>query len=71
MFSETRYASNGDLAIAYRVAGEGSRDLVFAGNFFTNVETVPDISQWTCRIYVTAGSVPPALSADGAGAPVK
>ena len=29
MFSETRYALNGDLRVAYRVSPEGPRDLVF------------------------------------------
>jgi hypothetical protein len=26
MFSETRYAMNGDLRVAYRASGEGERD---------------------------------------------
>jgi hypothetical protein len=29
MFSETRYALNGDLRIAYRTTGAGARDIVF------------------------------------------
>ena len=40
--TETKYAMNGDLAVAYRVFGEGARAFVFVGNWFTNVETIPD-----------------------------
>jgi hypothetical protein len=29
MFSETRYARNGDLRVAYRASREGPRDMVF------------------------------------------
>ena len=29
MFSETRYARNGDLRVAYRASPEGARDIVF------------------------------------------
>jgi hypothetical protein len=29
MFSETRYALNGDLRVAYRASREGERDIVF------------------------------------------
>jgi len=29
MLSETRYAMNGDLRVAYRVSREGERDIVF------------------------------------------
>ena len=29
MFSETRYAMNGDLRVAYRASREGPRDIVF------------------------------------------
>jgi hypothetical protein len=32
MFSETRYAMNGDLRVAYRTTVEGPRDLVFGPN---------------------------------------
>ncbi|MDT5291781.1 MAG: hypothetical protein QOF88_6670, partial [Mycobacterium sp.] len=32
MFSETRYALNGDLRVAYRASREGPRDLVFVPN---------------------------------------
>ena len=35
MFSETRYAMNGDLRVAYRTSREGPRDLVFVSNWFT------------------------------------
>src|SRR5918996_3779268 len=43
MLAETKYASNGDLRIAYRLAGEGPRTLVFVSNWFTNVETFPEL----------------------------
>ena len=35
MFSETRYALNGDLRVAYRASREGPRDIVFVPNWFT------------------------------------
>ena len=34
MFSETRYAMNGDLRVAYRASREGPRDIVFVPNWF-------------------------------------
>lgn len=37
---ETRYASSGELAIAYQVHGSGDRDLLFSGTTASNVETV-------------------------------
>ncbi len=49
MFSETRYAMNGDLRVAYRASGEGTRDLVFVCNPFTNCEVfleLPYIQGW-------------------------
>src|SRR5260221_14661986 len=44
---ETSYAMNGDLAVAYRVFGEGPRNFVFVGNWFTNVETIPEAPWFT------------------------
>jgi class 3 adenylate cyclase/pimeloyl-ACP methyl ester carboxylesterase len=41
--TETRYAMNGDIAVAYRTFGEGDRDFAIVGNWFTNVETLPDV----------------------------
>ena len=38
MFSETRYAMNGDLRVAYRASPEGARDIVFVPNWFTYCE---------------------------------
>jgi hypothetical protein len=32
MFSESRYALNGNLRVAYRASGEGPRDIVFVPN---------------------------------------
>ena len=43
MFSETRYALNGDLRVAYRASREGPRDLVFVSNWFTNCEVLPEL----------------------------
>jgi pimeloyl-ACP methyl ester carboxylesterase len=42
MFSETRYAMNGDLRVAYRTSREGPRDLVYVSNWFTNCEVLPE-----------------------------
>jgi class 3 adenylate cyclase len=41
--SETRYAVNGDLRVAYRTIGEGARDIVWVSNWFTNCEVLPDL----------------------------
>src|SRR6201982_3311521 len=43
MFSEPRYALNGDLRVAYRVSREGPRDIVFVPNWFTNCEVFPEL----------------------------
>src|ERR1700753_722488 len=43
MFSETRYALNGDLHVAYRASREGSRDIVVVPNWFTNCEVLPEL----------------------------
>jgi class 3 adenylate cyclase len=43
MFSEMRYALNGDLRIAYRTSREGPRDIVFVPNWFTNCEVFPEL----------------------------
>ncbi len=43
MFSETRYARNGDLRVAYRTSREGPRDIVFVPNWFTNCELLPEL----------------------------
>ncbi|MDT5140413.1 MAG: hypothetical protein QOD58_4675 [Mycobacterium sp.] len=44
MFSETRYALNGDLRVAYRASREGPRDIVFVPNWFTCCEILPELS---------------------------
>jgi class 3 adenylate cyclase len=44
MFSETRYALNGDLRVAYRTSPEGPRDIVFVSNWITNCEVFPELS---------------------------
>jgi hypothetical protein len=36
VFSETRYAMNGDLRVAYRASREGPRDIVLVPAFFSN-----------------------------------
>ena len=43
MFSETRYALNGDLRVAYRTTREGPRDIVSVGNWFTCCEVLPEL----------------------------
>ncbi len=43
MFSETRYALNGDLRVAYRASREGPRDFVFVPNWFTCCEVLPEL----------------------------
>jgi hypothetical protein len=43
MFSETRYALNGDLRVAYRASREGPRDIVFIPNWFTCCEHLPEL----------------------------
>jgi hypothetical protein len=43
MFSETRYALNGDLRVAYRASAEGERDIVFVPNWFTCCEHMPEL----------------------------
>jgi len=43
MFSETRYALNGDLHVAYRTSREGPRDLVYVFSGITNCEVFPEL----------------------------
>jgi class 3 adenylate cyclase len=43
VFSETRYALNGDLRVAYRASSEGERDIVFVSNWFTCCELLPEL----------------------------
>jgi pimeloyl-ACP methyl ester carboxylesterase len=43
MISETRYAMNGDLRVAYRTSREGPRDIVFVPNWFTCCEHLPEL----------------------------
>jgi class 3 adenylate cyclase len=43
MFSETRYALNGDLRVAYRASREGPRDIVYIPNWFTCCEILPEL----------------------------
>jgi len=43
MFSETRYALNGDSRIAYRASAEGARDIVFVSHLFTTCEIAPEL----------------------------
>jgi pimeloyl-ACP methyl ester carboxylesterase len=43
MFSETRYAMNGDLRVAYRASREGPRDIVAVANWFTCCEVLPEL----------------------------
>src|ERR1700722_8688338 len=43
MFSETRYALNGDLRVAYRASRDGARDILVVPAWFTNCEVLPDL----------------------------
>ena len=43
MFSETRYALNGDLRVAYRASRAGPRDIVSVGNWFSCCEVLPEL----------------------------
>ena len=43
MFSETRYARNGDLRVAYRASAEGERDIMFVPNWFFCCEVLPEL----------------------------
>ena len=43
MFSETRYALNGDLRVAYRTSREGPRDIVLVPNWLTNCDVFPEL----------------------------
>jgi pimeloyl-ACP methyl ester carboxylesterase len=43
VFSETHYALNGDLRVAYRASPERERDIVFVSPPFTNCEVLPEL----------------------------
>jgi class 3 adenylate cyclase len=43
MFSETRYARNGDLRVAYRASREGPRDIVFVPQWHSCCEVVSEL----------------------------
>src|SRR4029077_1437871 len=43
MFSETRYALNGDLSVAYRASREGPRDIVYVSNWQSCCEVYPEL----------------------------
>ncbi len=43
MFSETRYALNGDSRVAYRTSREGPRDIVFVPPWFTCCDLLPEL----------------------------
>jgi class 3 adenylate cyclase/pimeloyl-ACP methyl ester carboxylesterase len=43
MFSETRYAMNGDLRVAYRASRKGPRDIVMVPNWFNCCEILPEL----------------------------
>jgi class 3 adenylate cyclase len=42
VFSETRYAMNGDSRVAYRASPEGERDIVLVPAWFSNCEDFPE-----------------------------
>jgi len=43
VFSETRYALNGDLRVAYRASAEGERDIVFVPTWLNCCEMLPEM----------------------------
>jgi class 3 adenylate cyclase/pimeloyl-ACP methyl ester carboxylesterase len=43
VFSETRYAMNGDLHVAYRASREGPRDIVMVANWINCCEIFPEL----------------------------
>src|ERR1700719_742273 len=43
MFSETRYALNGELRVAYRASREGPRDIVYVAHWYTCCEVLPEL----------------------------
>ena len=43
MFSETRYAFNGNLRVAYRASAEGPRDIVFVPMWASNCDVMPEL----------------------------
>jgi pimeloyl-ACP methyl ester carboxylesterase len=43
VFTETRYALNGNLRVAYRASREGPRDIVFVSNWMTCCEHQPEL----------------------------
>src|SRR3984885_8679159 len=43
MFSETRYALNGDLRVAYRASREGTRDIVLVPSWLNCCEVLPEM----------------------------
>jgi class 3 adenylate cyclase len=43
VFSETRYAMNGDLRVAYRASPRGARDIVVVPNWFNCCEILPEL----------------------------
>jgi hypothetical protein len=50
MFSETRYALNGDLRVAYRTAREGPRDPVIVPDFLQCCELLPELPSLQGRV---------------------
>ena len=73
MFSETRYALNGALRVAYRASREGPRDIVFVSNWGTNCEVFPElpsIQGWVEAMTSLGKSALPWSPCGGASDPV-
>src|SRR5260370_39406682 len=43
MFSESLFALNGDMRVAYRTSLDGPRDIVYVPNWFTCCEVLPEL----------------------------
>ena len=56
MFSETRYALNGDLGVAYRTSREGPRDIVAVPPWLSNCEVFPELASARCEAMTSVGS---------------
>jgi class 3 adenylate cyclase len=52
MFSETRYAMNGNVRVAYRASPPGAHDIVLVPAWFSNCEDFPELP--SCRGWVEA-----------------
>jgi len=55
MFSETRYAMNGNVRVAYRASPPGARDIVLVPAWFSNCEDFPELPSWGDAAHLESG----------------